>query len=150
VKAVVALAPVNQSHKDHLLAHAGELSVPVLVEAGESDWLATHEYTRGIYDRATSSPERQLIVIKSGGHNLYQDGSKKSSQHAIASRYATAWFEKFLGGAADPEGYTTGRAAAAYKASRALSDFAADSPAPSERAPSATPGLAGALGDAGR
>lgn len=142
IKAVVALAPVNQWHKDHLMAHARGLAVPLLVEAGGGDWLAGRDFTRGVYDSATGAPDRQLVEIKGGDHNLYQDHAKNSQEHAIASRYMTAWLERFLTSREDPAGYTTGVAAQADEKAKKLSDAAEASlplpepvPAPAPAAP---------------
>jgi dienelactone hydrolase len=125
VKACVALAPVSQWHKDDLLQHASDLTVPLLVEAGGSDWLAGLDQTRGIHDRATKAPARAFVEIKGGDHNLYQDSSGSSAKHAVAIGYLTAWLERFLAGKDDPDGWTTGVRA---QADRALSAEAFEAP----------------------
>src|SRR5947207_2312994 len=56
VKCVVGLAPVNQANRAKLMENAGSVTAPLLVVAGDFDWLATNKtYTRAIYDRATRS-----------------------------------------------------------------------------------------------
>lgn len=118
VKAVVALTPVNQYHFADLKAHSGRLAVPLLVLAGENDTLSIPvTYTRPIYDAATAAPRHLYVEVTAGAHGNFCDLGKLTSEYRLSAQYHTAWFETFLGGAADPLGFTDG--------TRAQTDLAA-------------------------
>jgi predicted dienelactone hydrolase len=148
VQCVIALAPVNQPNRATLLEHAAQATAPLLVVAGDSDWLATNKtYTRAIYDRASGAAHREYVQVKGGDHNFYTGSGDRSK---LASRYYTAFLERFLGVAADPGGFTDGTQATADEKARKLSASAAGEAPPPPSAPSRTPGVAGALGHSER
>lgn len=106
VKCVVGLAPVNQPNRKKLLEKAGEVTAPLLVVAGDSDWLATNKtYTRPIHDRAVRAAFRDYLEVKGGDHNFYTGTGERSK---LASRRYTAWLERFLLPATAASGETTG------------------------------------------
>jgi dienelactone hydrolase len=95
VDAVVALAPVNQPHRDLVLASAARIRAPLLVMAGQWDWVATNKrHTRAYYHAATSAPARQYLEVRLGGHDLYVHGGEKER---LTLSYSTAWLERCLG-----------------------------------------------------
>jgi alpha-beta hydrolase superfamily lysophospholipase len=133
VDAVVALAPVNQPHRGLVLESAGRLRAPLLVMAGQWDWVATNKrHTRAYYRAATRAAARQYLEVRLGGHDLYTKGGEKER---LTRRYATAWLERFLG-VASHAALTDGSAARADLAAKRFNLVEVDAPA----------GLAGSLG----
>ncbi len=104
VRAVVALSPVNQSHRALLLERGARLTMPLLVISGQFDWIATRRYTQALYEAATSSPRRQFLHVAWAGHDLHVGGGDKAE---LSRRYSTAWLERALLGA-PPSSLTSG------------------------------------------
>lgn len=126
IKACVALAPVNQWHRELVLRRAGELQVPLLVVTAEHDPLAgPGSAPRPLYEAARATPARQYVEVRGGDHNAYQNRGIGSVQHRLANRYATAWFERFLVGRTDVRALTDGSEARADLRQELLSDTAA-------------------------
>src|SRR5581483_10320517 len=113
----------NQSHREHLIQNADMITAPLLVVAGDSDWLATYPtYTRPNYDAAKPPAHRKYVQVKCGDHNFYTSTNDRSK---LASRYYTAFLERFLGVKDDAGGWTDGTAAANDQKAKKLSDSAA-------------------------
>jgi pimeloyl-ACP methyl ester carboxylesterase len=132
VRCVVALAPVNQWNRGYVLAGARRLACPFLVLRGQWDWIAGGQ-PKDFVHAATGARPRELLEVKGGGHDLYTGGGDRE---LLARRHVTAWLERFLAGAPDPQGYGDGRAAARDRDARRLSKIEVVAPA----------GLASALG----
>jgi dienelactone hydrolase len=113
VKCAVALAPANMWTSDlysREVSAASHITAPYLSIIGSSDdWLASTAVAEQLYAVATSSVEREDIEVAGGGHMMYFGGG---ADDVISSRFYTAWLERFLEGAPDPLGFTTGAAAA--------------------------------------
>lgn len=116
-KVVVAVAP-GAAMRSLLLQYAAAIrTAPVLVITGQSDGLATAAgFGRPVY-RTVPSPHKLYVEIAGGSHmgfiaggGLFSGGS--DAQRAITRRYGNAWLDRWLLGAADPQGYTDGRFAA--------------------------------------
>lgn len=133
IDAVVALAPVNQWNRRLVLESAGRVRAPLLVMAGQWDWVATNRaHTRAYYRAAAGAAARQYLEVRLGGHDLYTGGGAKER---LALRYATAWLERFLA-VAPHASLTDGRAARADLTARRFNLVEVDAPA----------GLVGSLG----
>ena len=132
VKAVAALAPVNQYTYYTTVDSVKKTTCAYLAVTGDSDSLCPLLYPRGFYGAATRAVARQEVEIRGGGHMAFVGTDE------IGTRYYTAWFERFLSGKADPDGWTTGVMAAKQKQQQVLSSvqFATSSGAP---APTPTP-----------
>ncbi len=104
VRAVVALSPVNQSHRALLLERGARLTMPLLIISGQLDWIATRRYTQALYEAATSAPRRQFLHVAWAGHDLHVGGGSKAE---LSRRYSTAWLERALLGA-PPSALTDG------------------------------------------
>jgi hypothetical protein len=126
------------------MGRAAQVTIPVAVQGGEYDQVvpAPH-WAHPAFDRIPSR-DRLYVEIARAEHIRYANfdlpvspvgmpaaawlpGSAPlgtAQLHPIVSRYATAWMEKHLLGAADPLGYTDGRQAALDLAAGRLSDFA--------------------------
>jgi predicted dienelactone hydrolase len=122
IKVVVALAPVNQPNFAALLTHSSQLTVPLLVLAGQDDPLSIPgTYTRPIYDAATGVPAKLYCEYAGGNHLDFCDLGQGSGQYTFSEQYQTAWLEHFLAGLPDTGGWTDGTRAAQDLAAGTLS-----------------------------
>jgi predicted dienelactone hydrolase len=132
IKAVVALEPGAVSpYFQALLARAAQVNVPLLVVGGALDTICPPA-TMGIpvFQAATLTPQKLFVEIAHADHLGFLDyypevapNISSQAEHTIASRYFTAWLETKAEGLSDPDGYTTGVAAARDKASGDLSSW---------------------------
>lgn len=123
VKAAVALAP-GAALRPQLLQYAATIrSTPLLVVTGRWDWLAVPgTFGRPAYD-AVQHRDKLYVQLSGVAHmGFVGDGP------AAARRYANPWFDRWLQGAADDQGWTDGRRA---RQDGDLSDWDAPGPLPS-------------------
>lgn len=130
VKAAVAWAP-GATQREQLLRYAATMpDVPTLVMTGRFDAIAIPgTFGRPAYD---AIPHRRKLYLQVGmaRHGTFCDMPSLTggAPRQAARRYANAWFDRWLVGADDPAGYTTGRFAAN---DGSLSDVDAPGPLPS-------------------
>lgn len=130
VKAAVAWAP-GAARRELLLQYAATMpDVPTLVVTGRFDPIAIPgTFGRPAYD-AIPHRRKLYVQVAMANHATFSDmlSLTGGAPRQAARRYANAWFDRWLVGAADPAGYTDGRYAANDPA---LSDVDAPGPLPS-------------------
>ena len=142
VDAVVALAPGNLYDPpslsplfDKVRNAAKNIKVPVMFQTGSNDSFVKSEWVDDLYNRVPNTTSKDFIEITGANHIGYldlwvcpiaqvMDGNNSigySTQHLIASRYFTSWFQYYLNGKSEYSPYLFGAKAQSDLSSGVLS-----------------------------